>query len=270
MRTVDLVPAQGSTQDLLARLRAYVGQTDPDWAGKLAPASDPDLDRLSELAGLNALGLSLPENYRVWALAAGAADGGLLSGTLCAWVTVEEMVEHYLELHRFEPDLVEGLLPVVMVKKVGDEYSLDLRERADEPSIHETSGGEDIGFFSANWETLLFQCAIEMRETRRCEHARYYGASAADLRSALAKSGCPDASALIGDFLREHGLLLPWTNDPRHVYGLGEDASIIVNLARGGGAPFIVVGQDRKRERELGEGLAELIGAEPVILDQWR
>lgn len=270
MPTAELSPPQGTTHDLLERLFAYVARVDADWARKLAPASEHELHRLYELAGLDTAGLSLPESYRVWALAAGADDGGLLSETLRAWVSVADLIEFHGDLHRFEPQLIQPRLPVVMNKKIGDEYSLDLREPGTEPTVRETSGGEDLGFFSTSWEALLFQCAISRCERQRFEHLRIYGSAAAGVKQALTKTAHSEASELVSEALLGHDLQLPWTNDARHVHGLGEDVSVLVNIGSNGAAPFVVVGSNTKRMRELGDALAAAVGAAPAAHDQWR
>lgn len=270
MPTADYSPPQGTVEDMVERLLAYVGRVDPHWASRLRPATESDLHRLCELAQLEALGLSFPESYRAWALAAGADDGGLLSDTLRAWVSIEDMIEFYGDLHRFEPHLIQPRLPVVMNKKVGDEYSLDLREPGGEPTIRETSGGEDLGFFSTSWETTLFQCAVSMCERRRFEHLRLYGSAAAAVKKALSATGHAEVSELVCEVLLGEDLQLPWVNDARHVYGLGDDASVLVNIGIDGTAPLVVVGSDTKRIRELGDVLATAVGAEPAAHDQWR
>ncbi|GEM_PF-3382336 len=267
-------PEQGSLEDLIPRLTAYVSTSDPDWAATLEGVSEEELDNYCRLAGLSDAGLQLPATYLSWARAAGRRDGGLLSDTLRAWVAVPKMVDFYKDCHKFEPQFIEADLPVVISWKIGDDISFDLRGEAPEPSLRETGSGEDMGPYADSWEQVLFQCAFKRGEPRRWPSLATYGASQDSLEQSLERSrehGGPNrADLLLSALLDELGLQTLWISDPRHVFALGDQLSVAAVIGPTGGLVSTVYGADPKRVQAVGSSLAGGIGASPGALEQWR
>lgn len=212
--------AAGAPDTLFARLCDYVCPHDPQWRRRVRPATGEELARYARLSGLEGGLDALPEAYLVLARAMGGDAGGLFGGVLVD-TSVARILRLYEAFRTSEEDAIEPRLPVVGVRVVGDQISLDLRSPSSDPAVVDTSLGEWCELRSRSWEAFVMQAAALHVEPRRLPLARWYS------RAARRRTSAPGpARAAIEAFCSSFGLIEAWPSDARHRIFLSPEASL--------------------------------------------
>jgi hypothetical protein len=275
MATTPELPPQGSSQDFVERLTAYVTVVDAGWVARTQAASDAQIQTYMELSGFTALGLPLPELYKEFLLNFGENEAGLLeSETLKVRFSLSKICHFYKtfapenfepdpDIPDFQPEQLEPQLPVIGLYYVtGDQMSLDMRSGyKPDPEVRFTSSGEDIGAISKSFEALVFQRAFRYHEERRLPQRAVWSASGQSVKKALAASNQTDAFAAIAELAKRESLAEAWFNDALHFYGVRSDAALLVQKGDGGGVIFSVMGNDINFVRSWGNQLGITLGA---------
>ncbi|HMK47659.1 MAG TPA: SMI1/KNR4 family protein [Methanocella sp.] len=264
MNLIERQPRSGVAATFVDRLTEYISPVDPCWAETISPAREDDIARYLEVSGLARAGLSLPESYLQFLSRMGEDDGGIFRTVLA-----DARLSRFCAYYSADPDpedIDNPELPIIARYETGDDISLDLRGRPEEPEVHDTNFGEDIRFLAGSFEKWTFQCAFKRCEELRFPNVASWSASERDLRATTTRTNLGNGPGLVRDIVDREGFTPLWFSDRENHFLVREDASLYYEH-HGFGILIVLYGGNKATVKRLGTVLPSAVGARAINLD---
>jgi len=266
-------PRPGVAATFVDRLTEYISPIDPSWTETIRPAREDDIAQYLEKSGLARAKLSLPESYTQFLSRMGEDDGGIF-GTALIDATMSNLLDYYSDALRgiyrdFDADDTNPELPVIAQYETGDTISMDLRGRPEEPEIHDTESGEDLGFLADSFEKWTFQCAFKHCEELRFPTVTSWSASERDLRAATARTDGGDGLDLVHNIMEREGFTPLWFSDRKNRFLTREDAALYYERPGDHGILIVLYGGNETTAKRLGTMLPNAVGTRAIDLDDY-